>query len=68
MTSRLPDFFIVGHAKCGTTALYEMLKRHPQVFMSDPKEPMFFAREKPDPQTSDAAFDRVHRQKARKPG
>ncbi len=53
MTSRLPDFFIVGHAKCGTTALYEMLKRHPQVFMSDPKEPLFFARENPDPQTSD---------------
>ena len=25
---RFPDFFIVGHAKCGTTALYEMLRRH----------------------------------------
>ena len=22
----VPDFFIVGHAKCGTTALYEMLR------------------------------------------
>ncbi len=40
---RVPDFFIVGHPKCGTTALYEMLHRHPQVFMPDFKEPWFFA-------------------------
>jgi hypothetical protein len=39
----VPDFFIVGHPKCGTTALYEMLKRHPQVFMPDFKEPWYFA-------------------------
>ena len=39
---RVPDFFIVGHAKCGTTALYEMLKNHPQIFMSEVKEPRFF--------------------------
>ncbi len=26
---RVPDFFIVGHAKCGTTALYEMLRGAP---------------------------------------
>jgi hypothetical protein len=44
---RLPDFFIVGHAKSGTTALYEMLRDHPQVYMSDLKEPQFFARENP---------------------
>jgi hypothetical protein len=40
---RTPDFFVVGHPKCGTTALYEMLRRHPQVFMPDLKEPRFFA-------------------------
>ncbi len=39
-----PDFFIVGHAKCGTTALYQMLRAHPQIFMPDLKEPHFFAR------------------------
>ena len=32
---RMPDFFIAGHQKCGTTALYEMLRRHPQIFMSE---------------------------------
>jgi len=40
---RVPDFFIVGHHKSGTTALYEMLKRHPQIYMPDLKEPRFFA-------------------------
>ena len=39
---RVPDFFIVGHAKCGTTALYYMLKEHPQIFMCDVKEPRYF--------------------------
>jgi hypothetical protein len=42
---RLPDFFVVGHAKSGTTALYAMLKSHPQVFMPDGKEPWYFATE-----------------------
>jgi len=40
---RVPDFFIVGHHKSGTTALYEMLRRHPQIFMSSVKEPRFLA-------------------------
>jgi hypothetical protein len=40
---RIPDFFIVGHHKSGTTALYEMLKQHPQIFMSELKEPRYFA-------------------------
>ncbi len=39
----VPDFFIVGHQKCGTTALYEMLRGHPQIFMPTLKEPRFFA-------------------------
>jgi Sulfotransferase domain len=42
---RVPDFFIVGHPKSGTTALYEMLRAHPQVFMPELKETRFFARE-----------------------
>ena len=42
-TPRLPDFVIVGHQKCGTTALYLTLKEHPQIFMCPSKEPRFFA-------------------------
>ncbi len=44
-SARIPDFFIVGHPKSGTTALYSMLRRHPQIFMPDGKEPWFFAEE-----------------------
>jgi Sulfotransferase domain len=40
---RLPDFFIVGHAKSGTTALYEMLRVHPEICLPESKEPWFFA-------------------------
>ena len=40
---RVPDFFIVGHPKCGTTALHWMLTRHPQVYMPGLKEPRFLA-------------------------
>ncbi len=46
-SQRFPDFFIVGHSKSGTTALYEMLCRHPQIFMSAIKEPIYFAEELP---------------------
>jgi hypothetical protein len=41
---RLPDFFIAGHAKSGTTALYFMLKAHPSIHLPV-KEPRFFAPE-----------------------
>jgi hypothetical protein len=37
-----PNFFIVGAAKSGTTALYHYLKQHPDIFMSEVKEPHFF--------------------------
>lgn len=37
-----PDFLIVGAPRCGTTAMYGYLRRHPQVFMPDHKEPLYF--------------------------
>jgi hypothetical protein len=40
---RVPDFFILGHQKCGTTALHVMLDRHPGIFMPGVKEPRFLA-------------------------
>lgn len=45
MKMRFPDFVIIGAAKSGTTTLYQYLCRHPQVYMSTPKEPEFFARD-----------------------
>jgi len=42
---RMPDFFVVGQPKSGTTALFEMLRRHPQIYMPPGKEPWFMAEE-----------------------
>lgn len=39
-----PNFFIVGAPKCGTTALAHYLEQNPRVFVSNPKEPNYFAR------------------------
>ncbi|MGB8703293.1 MAG: sulfotransferase [Thermosynechococcaceae cyanobacterium] len=41
----LPNFLIIGAGKSGTTALYNYLKQHPQIYMSPVKEPKFFALE-----------------------
>jgi len=38
-----PDFYLVGHQKCGTTALYVMLGEHPEIFLPAVKEPKYFA-------------------------
>lgn len=41
----LPNFLIIGAAKAGTTSLYAYLKQHPDIYMSEVKEPRFFAPE-----------------------
>jgi len=40
---RVPDTFIIGAPKTGTTSLHAYLQDHPQVFMSRFKEPGYFA-------------------------
>ena len=42
---RLPNFFIVGAPKAGTTSLYNYLDQLEQVYMSPLKEPNYFASE-----------------------
>ena len=39
---KLPNFFLIGTAKAGTTSVHYYLSQHPDVLMSDPKEPLFF--------------------------
>lgn len=39
----LPNFFVVGTPKAGTTALYHYLGQHPAIYLSPIKEPAFFA-------------------------
>ncbi|HZR83433.1 MAG TPA: sulfotransferase [Candidatus Binatia bacterium] len=41
--SRLPDFAVIGAARCGTTSLYAHLREHPQIFMSPEKETDYFS-------------------------
>lgn len=38
----LPNFLIIGAPKAGTTGLYQTLRHHPQIFLSQVKEPNFF--------------------------
>jgi hypothetical protein len=45
----LPDFFIIGAPKAGTTALHAALAAHPSLFMSSVKEPKFFLTDGPPP-------------------
>lgn len=42
-----PNFFIIGARKSGTTAMSVYLSTHPQIFMSSPKEPNYFADDLP---------------------
>jgi len=37
-----PNFFILGAVRSGTTSLYRYVAQHPDVFMSEPKEPIYF--------------------------
>jgi len=41
----LPNFFIVGAPKAGTTSLYHYLDQHPEIYMSPIKETNYFASE-----------------------
>ncbi len=44
-TRIFPDFFIVGAQKAGTATLSDALVSRSDVFMSTPREPMFFCRD-----------------------
>lgn len=43
MSRRLPNLFLIGAPKSGTTTLHRVLDQHPDVFMSRVKEPAFFS-------------------------
>ena len=44
----IPNLFIVGAPKCGTTAWVDYLKDHPEIFFSAIKEPFHFCDDWPD--------------------
>lgn len=58
--SSLPNFLIVGVARCGTTSLFHYLKQHPQIGFPKIKEPKYFSslhREFPQKGIGDATVD-----------
>jgi hypothetical protein len=66
----LPNFLIIGAARCGTTTLYEYLQEHPDIYLPKSKrpEPHFFLKEKEYKKTihyySQKYFSDVQEQKA----
>lgn len=58
MNDPRPNFFIVGAPRGGTTAMYEYLRQHPEVFMPYRKEPVYFGTDlsKPQPAMSEAEY------------
>jgi Sulfotransferase domain len=40
---QLPDFYVIGSGKAGTTALNDFLCQHPQIHMNPLKEPHYFS-------------------------
>jgi len=45
MKIKKPNFFIVGFAKSGTSALHFLLSQHPDIYMSSVKEPHYFSKD-----------------------
>lgn len=43
--AKLPNFFIIGAPKCGTTSLAAWLSEHPNIYISPWKEPRYFDRD-----------------------
>lgn len=46
-SERVPHFFVVGAPRTGTTALFEYLGQHPQIFLPRFKEAMYFGSDLP---------------------
>ena len=53
----MPNFLLIGAAKAGTSAIYDYIDQHPQIYMSPEKEPMFFAFEGEKPNFSGPGDD-----------
>ncbi len=58
----LPDFFVAGAPKAGTTALHAALARHPSLYLSPVKEPKFFLTDGPPPARGGPGDIRTYRE------
>jgi hypothetical protein len=58
----LPDFFVAGAPKAGTTALHAALARHPSLYLSPVKEPKYFLSDGPPPTRGGPGDVRTYRE------
>src|SRR4051812_42091221 len=63
----LPNFFVVGAGKAGTTSLYRYLRQHPQIYMSPVKEPCYFSEEIRVPNLDERFLPNLKRQSRKLP-
>lgn len=40
----MPSYIVIGGCKCGSTSLCALIERHPDAFLTHPKEPDYFSR------------------------
>lgn len=43
MSTKLPDFLVIGAQKAGTTTLFALLRKHPHIYLPPQKEVQFFS-------------------------
>jgi hypothetical protein len=60
--NHLPNFFIVGAPRCGTTALSRYISQHPQICLSRPKETHFLFASPGDYSSFQAYLDQYRNQ------
>ncbi len=64
-----PNFFLIGAPKCGTTAMHEFLREHPEIFMPEQKELHYYGSDlrglsaTATPEHHDALFTSVNGEK-----
>ncbi len=58
----MPDFFVAGVPKAGTTALHAALAGHPSLYLSPVKEPKFFLTDGPPPTQGGPGDVRTYRE------
>jgi hypothetical protein len=56
------DFFVPGFSKCGTTTLFSVLNSHPEIFIPEIKEPVYFGTSPTKEKTAwfDALYTNAH--------
>ena len=44
-STKIPNFFVAGFPRCGTSSLHAYLRPHPEIFMPEFKEPIYFCKD-----------------------